>query len=69
MIHPQNKNKDGMLELQNDSTIIIELHPQEIELIHNLRTKFRFGEITIIMREGVPFRIRRITEFEDLDKK
>lgn len=45
---------------------ILELHEKEVELIKNLRTKFRFGEVTIIMRDGIPFRLRRITEFADL---
>ena len=52
----------------NDTVIeIMELHRNEMELIKNLRTKFKFGEITIIMRDGLPFRLRRITEFAELD--
>lgn len=54
--------------MQNDTSRIelINLHPHEMALISNLRTKFRFGEITIVMRDGIPFRLRRITEFADL---
>lgn len=56
-----------MIQTKNDTTIeILELHPTELQLINNLRTKFRFGEVTIIMRDGLPFRLRRITEFADL---
>ena len=52
----------------NDSTIIeiVELHPQEIQLLKMLRNKFRFGDITIKMRDGLPFRLVRTMEFEDL---
>jgi len=54
----------------NDTLIeILELHPKELELICNLRKNWRFGEITIIMRDGLPVRLRRIVEFEDLEKK
>ena len=52
----------------NDTVIeILELHKNEIELLRNLRTKFRFGDITITMRDGLPFRLKRITEFAELD--
>lgn len=54
--------------MEDDTTIIIELHPNEIELIKSLRNRFRFGEVTIIMRNGLPVRLKRITEFEDLDR-
>jgi len=54
--------------MADDTTIVIELHPNEIQLIRTLRDRFKFGEITIIMRDGLPVRLRRITEFEDLDK-
>ena len=53
--------------MRNDSVIeILELSPNEVQLLRNLRTKFRFGEVTIIMKDGVPFRLKRITEFADL---
>lgn len=51
----------------NDTTIeILELHPKEVELLRNLRTKYRFGDITIIVRDGVPMSIKRITEIDIL---
>lgn len=52
----------------NDTSIIeiIDLHPQEMELIKNLRSKWRFGEVTLVMRDGLPYRLRRIVEFSDL---
>ena len=55
----QNKTSDTVIEL-------ISLLPQEIELIKAIRERWRFGEITIIVRDGVPVRLRRITEFDDL---
>ena len=45
---------------------IMELHPHEMELLHKLRTQWRFGEVTIVMRDGVPVRLRRVVEFADL---
>ena len=49
----------------NDSVIeILELHKQEVELLRNLRTKYRFGDITIIVRDGLPVSIKRITEID-----
>jgi len=51
----------------NDTVIeILELHRNEVQLIHNLRTRFRFGEVVIIMRDGIPFRLKRVTEFAEL---
>ena len=49
---------------QNDTLIeILELHPNEVWMLQDLRTRFKFGEITIIMRDGLPVRWKRITEF------
>ena len=57
--------------MQNDSTVIeiIDLHPHEIQLIKHLRNTFKFGEVTIIMKDGVPFRIKRVMEFQNLSLK
>jgi hypothetical protein len=55
--------------ITNDSVIeILELHPSEMQLIRNLRKNWRYGEVTIVMRDGVPTRLKRIVEFADLDK-
>lgn len=53
---------------KSDTTVIeiLELHQQEIDLLKLLRNKYRFGDITIKMRDGLPFRLVRITEFDDL---
>lgn len=51
----------------SDTVVILELLNQEIELIKAIRSKWRFGEITIQVREGVPYRIMRVQEFIDLN--
>jgi hypothetical protein len=56
------------LDNKSDSTVIIELHPCEIQLIRALRNNWRFGEVTIIVREGIPVRLKRVEEFIDLTK-
>ena len=54
-----------------DTTVIeiVELHPQEIELLKAIRHKWKFGEMTILARNGLPFRIVRVQEFIDLVQK
>ena len=51
--------------LRNDR-VMVELDPLEHDLIQRLRTKYRFGEITIVMHGGRPQRIKRVTEYEAL---
>ncbi len=49
----------------NDTLIqILELHPSEMQLLHALRTRFKFGEVTIRTHNGLPFEWRRVTEME-----
>jgi len=57
-----------LLETKNDTTIIeiLTLHPQEMELIKAIRHRWRFGEIVILVRNGLPYRLKRVTEFIDL---
>lgn len=45
---------------------IVELHASEIQLIRALRNTFRFGEVTIKMKDGLPVRLVRTQEFHDL---
>ena len=49
----------------NDTTLIeiVELHPQEIQLLKSLRHNWRFGEVTILVRDGLPFRLLRSLTF------
>jgi hypothetical protein len=51
----------------NDSVIeILELTSNEMELIQSIRNKWRFGEMVIIVHDGQPVRMKRVTEFLDL---
>jgi c-di-AMP phosphodiesterase-like protein len=52
--------------LTGDTTTIIELHKNEMQLLHAIRNQWRFGEITIIVRDGLPVRLKRVEEFIDL---
>lgn len=54
----------------NDTSIIeiLELDIREIELLKCLRNKWRFGEVTIIMHNGLPHRIKRVWENLDLTR-
>lgn len=45
----------------------MELHPVEQELILRIRKKFRYGEVTVETRDGLPYRIGRTISYERLD--
>jgi len=45
---------------------LIELRPEEMQLIKSIRTNWRYGEIVIIVRDGIPQRLKRVTEYIDL---
>lgn len=34
-----------------------ELHPKEVELLYVLRNTFRWGQVNLEMKNGIPFRI------------
>lgn len=42
------------------------LHALEIELIRRIRDKYRFGELTLILHEGLPRKVKQVTIYEDL---
>ena len=52
MYQKLNKNKD----------LLGNLHDNEVMLIELIRTKYRFGEITIITRDGLPMDILKTVE-------
>ena len=55
--------------IQTDSSRfidIISLHPNEMQLIRSIRYNWRFGEVTVLVRDGIPYRMKRVTEFIDL---
>jgi len=43
------------------------LHPKERGLIKKLRSDYRYGEVTIEMRGGVPVRIAEAVSYEKVD--
>ena len=45
---------------------LIELRPQELQLIKFLRQSLKFGEVVIKVRDGLPVRLVRLQEFIDL---
>lgn len=50
-----------MLKINNDIDIGV-LDYREKELIHLIRTKYRFGSIEILVRDGLPVDILRTVE-------
>ena len=54
--------------LRTDTTLIeiVEMHPYEIQLIKQIRSSLKFGKIEIFVRNGLPYRLERITESVDL---
>lgn len=43
------------------------LNLKEIQLIHLIRTQYRFGELTVITKDGLPYKIMKTTEYQLLD--
>ena len=56
--------------MSNDTSVIeiIDLHPQELELIKAIRHRWRFGQMTIMVKDGLPFRLERVIETIDLTR-
>ncbi len=48
---------------------ILPLKPQEIDLIRLIREKYRFGNIEIVCKDGVPIDVLRTVERTRLDTK
>lgn len=47
----------------------MEVHPKEKELLDFLREKFRYGEVVVSMRDGLPYRIAKAVEYITIDGK
>lgn len=47
--------------------IVMEVAPQEADLINKIREKYRFGEIVIECKDGLPYRIGKSVVYEKLD--
>lgn len=43
------------------------LSPNEAELIRLIREKYRYGQITVVVHDGVPKRITETVKYESLD--
>lgn len=52
---------------KQNNEILGELHPREVQLILLIRTRFRFGEILVNVRDGLPYRILKAFESTDFD--
>ena len=46
--------------------LTIKLHPTEWDLIQKIRNKFRYGEVVIECRDGLPFRVGQTVVYEKL---
>lgn len=42
--------------------VLGELHPREVDLIYQIRTRFRYGEISVVTVDGLPKQIIRTVE-------
>lgn len=55
-----------MAETKKNNDDIGELHPREKALIKLIRERFRFGEIVIDTRDGLPHQVRRYVDIARL---
>lgn len=53
----------------NPEELLKTLRSEEVVLILALRSKFRFGEVSVFMRDGIPQKILRVEIFADLKEK
>lgn len=51
---------------QNEQIVLGELHEREKRLIFAIRNKYKFSELRIVTRDGLPFRLKIAERFEDL---
>jgi len=58
-----NENKEKKLTIE-----LGELHENEKRLIFAIRNKYRFAEIKILTRHGLPYRLKIAERFEDLSE-
>lgn len=42
------------------------LDQKEVELIYHIRHRFKFGDLVIQTRDGKPYRILKVTEYQSL---
>ena len=63
----QNKKQTNQKESEVTLESLGKIDQKEIELLYWLRTRFRWGEIVIEVRDGLPYRIKKAVEFQTLD--
>ena len=51
-------------KMQKKKTLT-DLHPLEAWVISRWRTKYRFGEITLVIQDGLPQRIKKAEFYDD----
>ena len=52
--------------IKKETHEIINLHPNEVRLIKRMRSKYRFGEIVVVIQDGIPQRIRKAVVSDNL---
>ena len=52
--------------IEKETHEIINLHPNEVRLIKRMRSKYRFGEIVVVIQDGIPQRIRKAVVSDNL---
>lgn len=60
------KSQESTNKLTPNKDLIIQLDEKEFNLIMLIREKYRYGEVTLITHAGLPQKIKKVTEFEDL---
>lgn len=45
----------------------MEVHPKEKDLLKKIREEYRYGEVTIYTRDGLPYRLKERVVYETLD--
>lgn len=58
----ENQNKNAEISQKT----LEPLDQRELELIHWIRTRFRYGQVIIETRDGKPYRILKVTEYQTL---
>lgn len=53
-------------QLQSELELLLPLRPQEVDLLRLIRSKYRYGTIEIMVKDGVPIDILRTVERERL---
>ena len=63
---PKTQSQNLLVKVEDKEHDLGTLSNKEKELIFYIRNRFRFGDVVIQTREGQPYRILKITEFQVL---